>query len=97
MIRCDDKMSHACVLLLGQGRVKLADFGLVRSLDESDGAAQQGAPLGTRYFLSFPIIDRPVSCLVKLPTSYAFSFAVQYVSTVEYSRYIYSTFGCVCI
>ena len=36
--------------LLGQGRVKLADFGLVRSLDESDAAAQQGAAPGTTVF-----------------------------------------------
>ena len=39
-----------CMPLLGQGRVKLADFGLVRSLDESDAAAQQGAAPGTTVF-----------------------------------------------
>lgn len=75
-------------LVLGQGRVKLADFGLVRSLDESDAAGQQGAPLGTRESLSFPIIDRPVSCLMKLPTVCLFGFADTTVA---------STLGCVCI
>lgn len=43
--RCVD-LTKKNETMLGQGRVKLADFGLVRSLDDADVASQIGSNAG---------------------------------------------------